>query len=79
MKFEMSLSQSSDLLADLHRFVVRLNRFGAMLCDDSGQGIVEYGLILMFCSILAIIGFGFFGKKSVNSFNNATLLNTLGN
>lgn len=50
-----------------------------MLLDESGQGLVEYGLILLFCSILAIIGFGFFGKKSVNSFNNASLLNSLGN
>ena len=75
----MLLSQSGDLPAYRTRFIVGLNRLGVMLCDDSGQGLVEYGLILMFCSILAIIGFGFFGKKSVNSFNNGTLLNTLGN
>ncbi len=53
--------------------------FVGFLSDESGQGLVEYALILLFCSVLAIIGFGFFGKKSVNSFNNALLVNSLDN
>lgn len=41
--------------------------FFALIKDDSGQGLVEYGLILLLVSVVAITGFTVFGNKTNNS------------
>ncbi len=42
-----------------------------MLRDDSGQGLVEYGLIIALVSIVAIAGLRILGKKASNTLSNA--------
>ncbi len=42
----------------------------AFSVDDSGQGLVEYSLILLLVSIAAITGLTLFGKKANNSLNS---------
>jgi pilus assembly protein Flp/PilA len=39
--------------------------------DDSGQGLVEYGLIIALISIMAIGALQYLGAKSNNTLNNA--------
>jgi pilus assembly protein Flp/PilA len=42
----------------------------AFLSDDTGQGLVEYALILSLVSIVAIVALKFLGGKATNSINN---------
>lgn len=42
-----------------------------LLCDDTGQGLVEYALILAFVTIVAFAGLKFFGTKVNNSLANS--------
>jgi pilus assembly protein Flp/PilA len=41
------------------------------LRDDSGQGLVEYALIIALVSIVAIAALDLLGKKASNSLSNA--------
>ncbi len=43
----------------------------AFIVDDSGQGLVEYALIIAMVSIVAIAGLSLLGSKAQNTFNNA--------
>jgi pilus assembly protein Flp/PilA len=43
----------------------------AMLCDDKGQGLVEYALIIALVSIVAIAALSVLGKKASNTLSNA--------
>jgi pilus assembly protein Flp/PilA len=43
----------------------------AFLKDESGQGIVEYGIMLMLVSVVGIAALTVMGKKANNSINNA--------
>jgi len=43
-----------------------------LLLDDSGQGLVEYALIIALVAIVAIAGLSLLGGKSNNSLSNAT-------
>jgi pilus assembly protein Flp/PilA len=45
-----------------------LARFGA---DDSGQGLVEYALIIALVAILALAALQLLGKKASNTLSNA--------
>jgi len=40
--------------------------------DDSGQGLVEYALILMLVSTVALVALHMLGGKANNSLNNST-------
>ena len=46
-------------------------RISAFIRDDSGQGLVEYALIIALVSIVAIGVIAIFGKKAFNSLNNS--------
>ena len=39
--------------------------------DDSGQGVLEYALILMFIAVVCIVSLNYFGQKNNNSLNNS--------
>lgn len=41
------------------------------LLDDSGQGLVEYALIIALVSIVAIAALRLLGRKAVNTLTNA--------
>ncbi len=42
------------------------------LCiDDSGQGLVEYALIISFIALIAFGAMVYLGKKDVNSLSNS--------
>ena len=41
------------------------------LSDDSGQGIVEYALIIAMVSVVAVAALNFLGKKASNTLNGA--------
>lgn len=43
----------------------------AFLVDDSGQGLVEYSLILLLVAIAGITGLTFFGTKTNASINSS--------
>jgi len=43
----------------------------AMLDDESGQGLVEYALIIALISIVAITALRFLGNKASNTLSNA--------
>lgn len=45
--------------------------FLAMILDDSGQGLVEYALILVLVALVSISALTFLGGKSNNSLNNS--------
>lgn len=44
--------------------------------DESGQGLVEYALILMFVAIACLASLNYFGQKTNNSLGNS--VNTVG-
>ncbi|HEY0798922.1 MAG TPA: hypothetical protein VGD50_07210 [Candidatus Baltobacteraceae bacterium] len=46
-------------------------RFSHFLADESGQGLVEYALIIALVSILAIAALQLLGKKASNTLSNA--------
>jgi pilus assembly protein Flp/PilA len=43
------------------------NRF---VSEESGQGMVEYGLIIALISVVVVVVLGFIGKKLLNTFEN---------
>lgn len=43
---------------------------GWLLKEESGQGMVEYGLIIALVAIVAIVGLGLIGPKLNNIFTN---------
>jgi len=43
-----------------------------LLLDDSGQGLVEYALIITFTALLAIVALRTLGGKASNSLTNAS-------
>ncbi len=45
--------------------------FVAMIEDDSGQGLVEYALILVLVALVAISAMTFLGGKNNNSLSNS--------
>jgi pilus assembly protein Flp/PilA len=46
-------------------------RVSEFLRDDSGQGLVEYALIIALVSIVAISALQYLGAKASNTLNNA--------
>ena len=46
-------------------------RLAVFLCDESGQGLVEYALIIALVSIVAIAALQVLGQKVSNSLSNA--------
>jgi pilus assembly protein Flp/PilA len=50
----------------------------AVLSDDSGQGLVEYALIIGLVAIAAVAGLTIFGKKLNNNIGNSSqVINSL--
>jgi len=49
-----------------------LKNFNAMLVNESGQGLVEYALIIALVSIVAIAALRTLGNKANNSLTNAS-------
>ncbi|MBC5799824.1 MAG: Flp family type IVb pilin [Candidatus Eremiobacteraeota bacterium] len=45
-----------------------------LLGDDSGQGLLEYAIIIAFVALVAVGVVTLFGKKTVNSLNNSAAL-----
>lgn len=43
-----------------------------LLLDDSGQGLVEYALIITFTALLAIVALRTLGGRASNSLTNAS-------
>ena len=56
-----------------------MQRFSHFLFDESGQDVVEYGLLIATIAIVVLIGVGFFGS-SVNTWfqNLAAKITTVG-
>ena len=48
-----------------------ISAVGRLLADDSGQGLVEYALIIALVSIVAIAALQTLGKKASNTLSNA--------
>lgn len=48
-----------------------LNALKALLKNDEGQGLVEYGLIIALVSVVAIAALQILGKKASNTLSNA--------
>ena len=48
-----------------------MNSFTGMLLDDSGQGLVEYALIIALVAIVAVSTLQLLGQKSSNTLSNA--------
>jgi pilus assembly protein Flp/PilA len=42
-----------------------------LLADDSGQGLLEYALILAFIAVIAVAALQTLGKNNNNSLNNS--------
>lgn len=57
--------------ASLGRRQGLLSIASAILVDESGQGLVEYALILFLVSLVAITGLTLFGGKTNNSLNTS--------
>ena len=55
-----------------------MKEFIAFLNDECGQGITEYGLILMLASIAAIALFRIFATEATEVYRNQTLFDALG-
>ncbi|KAF0194551.1 MAG: pilus assembly protein Flp/PilA [Bacillota bacterium] len=47
-----------------------MNLISRLLKEESGQGMVEYGLIIAAVAVVAIVGLGFFGEGLSEFFNN---------
>jgi Flp pilus assembly pilin Flp len=54
-----------------------MNALKVLLCDDGGQGLVEYALIIGLIAIVSVLALQFFGKKTSNEMNNDA--NSVGN
>jgi pilus assembly protein Flp/PilA len=54
-----------------------MSRVQAFLRDDSGQGLVEYALIIALVSIVAMAALQYLGAKASNTLNSVA--NTLSN
>jgi pilus assembly protein Flp/PilA len=48
-----------------------MSRISNFLRDESGQGLVEYALVVALVSIVAVAALQFLGGKASNSLNNA--------
>jgi len=48
-----------------------MQQFRRFFQDDSGQGLVEYALIISLISIVAMAALQFLGFKASNTLNNA--------
>lgn len=48
-----------------------MRSFAQFISDDSGQGLVEYALIIALVSIVAIAALTILGSKSNNTLSNA--------
>jgi pilus assembly protein Flp/PilA len=48
-----------------------MNETNSFLADDSGQGLVEYALILGLMAIVVIVSLRVFGAKNNNSLSNS--------
>jgi len=48
-----------------------MKTFRAMMGNSTGQGLVEYALIIALVSIVAIAALRFLGSKSTNTLRNA--------
>ena len=48
-----------------------LKNFSAMLADDSGQGLVEYALVIALVSIVAIAALKMLGRSANGTLQNA--------
>jgi len=48
-----------------------VNPFSVFLSDESGQGLVEYALIISLVSVVAIAALTYLGQKASNSLSNA--------
>lgn len=48
-----------------------IRRVFAFLCDDRGQGLVEYALVIATVSLVAIAALNLIGKKANNTLNSA--------
>jgi len=53
----------------INRFITSL-MVRVMNEDEEGQGLVEYGLIIVFVSLVAIVGLGLMGKQLDTLFND---------
>ena len=53
----------------VHTLVIQ--HFRALLHDDSGQGLVEYSLIIALVAIVGIASMRTLGKKASNTLSNA--------
>lgn len=50
---------------------MKLLPYHLLLSDDSGQGLVEYALIISLMALVAISALAFLGKKDNNSLQNS--------
>jgi len=48
-----------------------VRKLSTFLHDDAGQGLVEYALILVLVSIVAIVALTLLGQKASNSLSNS--------
>lgn len=48
-----------------------MSTFRSFLCDDRGQSLVEYALIITLVAMVALFGLILLGKKSNNTLNRA--------
>jgi Flp pilus assembly pilin Flp len=46
----------------------------ALLADESGQGLVEYSLVLALVALAALAGMTFFGRKVNNNLGSSSTL-----
>lgn len=46
----------------------------AVVNDDSGQGLVEYSLVIALVALVAVAGLTFFGKKMNNNLGSSSQL-----
>jgi len=47
-----------------------MNLISKLMKDESGQGMVEYGLIIAVVAVVAIVGLGAFGTQISTFFTN---------
>lgn len=55
-----------------------MKQFIAFLRDECGQGVTEYGLILVFASIAALALFRIFATEATEVYHNQALFDALG-
>lgn len=54
-----------------------MGRFYSLMKDESGQGFIEYGLIICVVSIAAVVVLTFLGPQIATMFNNIALHDAL--